>query len=113
MSLRVEAGFEHLKDAIAEVFAKEVEFPRGMLVTVLGAKVTANTAHAKIVLSVFPKTCEQETLRALNEYRREIKEGLSRRLRLRRIPNLHYTFDATEADAAEIEETIKNMNRTA
>ncbi len=109
MSLRVEAGFHHLKDAMARVLAKEVEFPPGVIVTVLDAKVTANTAHAKIVLSVFPQTAEKQVIQTLNDYRHEIKDGLTEHLRLRRVPQLHYTFDTTEAHAANIEQVIHEL----
>lgn len=106
MSLRVEAGFEHLRAAFAQVLAKEVEFPRGTFVTVLNAKVTANTAHAKFVLSVLPQTMEKEVLATLREYDQEIKRGLTENLRLRRVPRLHYGFDKMTAHADEIDNMI-------
>ncbi len=109
MSLRMEAGFEHLREALAETLREEVDFPRGMLVTVLGAKMTQNTAHARIVLSVVPNTAQETVLETLREFQHEVKDGLAKRLRLRRIPNLHYVFDETEADAAVIEEHLKNL----
>lgn len=109
MSLRVEAGFEHLKEALAEVLAKEVEFPLGTFVTVLGAKITANTSHAKITLSVLPETMQEEVIRCLKEFDHEVKDGLSKRLRLRRIPRMHYVFDDTEAEAAEIERSLHEL----
>ncbi|MFA6429884.1 MAG: ribosome-binding factor A [Patescibacteria group bacterium] len=110
-SLRVEAGFHHLKDALAETFSKEVEFPFGVFVTVLEAKVTANTAHAKVVLSVMPDERHEEVLEALRQFDHEIKDGLAKRLRLRRIPRLHYVFDTTEARAAVIEQTINELKQ--
>ncbi len=109
MSLRVEAGFEHFKDAMGRVLAEQIEFPPGILVTVLGAKITANTAHAKIILSVFPQTAEKEVRQILHDYDHEIKEGLVEHLRLRRVPQLHYTFDETEAQASGIEQTIQEL----
>jgi len=109
MSLRVEAGFHHLKDAIAEVFAKDVEFPLGVFVTVLDAKVTANTVHARVTLSVLPENRSDDVLDTLRDYDREIKNGIAKKLRLRRIPNLHYAFDTTEAKAARIEEEINRL----
>jgi len=105
----MEAGFSHLRDAIAEVFARVVEFPVGVLVTVLDAKVTANTVHAKVTLSVFPETEERAVLDVLEQYRHDIKDMLSDRLRLRRIPRLHYTFDRTEAKAEHIERTLHEL----
>jgi len=109
MSLRVEAGFHHLKDAVAETFAKEVEFPLGVFVTVLDAKVTANTAHARVTLSVMPEGRSEDVLDALKSYEHEIKDGIAKRLRLRRIPHLHYAFDTTEAEAAVIEQEINRL----
>lgn len=109
MSLRVEAGFHHLKDALAEVLAKEVEFPPGVFVTVLDTKVTANTVHAKVVLSVMPENRQKDVLDTLANYQHEINQGLTKRLRLRRIPHLHYVFDTTEAEAAVIENEINRL----
>ncbi len=112
MSLRVETGFEHLREALAEVIAREVEFPPGMMITLLGTKVTANTSHAKIILSVFPTEAAKEAIALLKAADREIKDGLAERLRLRRIPRLHYTVDATEAEAEKIEQTLHQLKQT-
>jgi len=111
MSLRVEAGFEHLKDAFAKVLAEDVEFPKGVLVTVLGAKITANTGHAKFTLSVFPETMKAEVLRTLEDFDHEIKDGLAHNLRLRRMPRIHYAFDETEAEAAVIENELLELRK--
>lgn len=111
MSLRVEAGFEHLREAMAEILPRVVEFPPGVFVTVLGAKVTANTAHAKITLSVFPETKQQEALDALAAASHEIKEELAERLRLRRMPAIHYVFDENEAYAADIDKALYELKK--
>ncbi len=112
MSLRLEAGFERLRDALAETFAQDVDFLPGVLVTVLDAKITANTAHARIVLSVFPETKVEEVKQLLDEQQRVIKQGLSERLRLRRMPRLHYVFDDTEAEAAIIEKHVRDFEQS-
>jgi ribosome-binding factor A len=109
MSLRVEAGFEHLRDAFAQVMAREVEFPVGILVTVLAAKVTANTSHAKITLSVFPADKEKEVRDTLKSYDHELKTSLMDQLRLRRIPRLHYVFDTKTAYVSEIDAVIHEL----
>ncbi|HVM90966.1 MAG TPA: ribosome-binding factor A [Verrucomicrobiae bacterium] len=108
---RMEAGFEHLRAAMAETLEAVVEFPKGVLVTVMGAKMTANTAHARITLSVFPETAKDEVLKILERSRSDIKEELAERLRLRRIPRLHYVFDDTEAEAAQIEGALYQMKQ--
>ncbi len=111
MSLRVEAGFEHLRDAFARTLAEDVEFPPGVLVTALSAKVTANTGHAKFVLSVFPENRKDDVKEILERYQAEIKDGLASRLRLRRIPRLHYEFDDSEAEAAVVDTALLELRK--
>lgn len=111
MSLRVEAGFEHLKDAFAQVLAEDVEFPKGVLVTVLSAKITASTGHAKFVMSVYPETMKDEVIRTLEEFDHEIKDGLAKNLRLRRMPRIHYAFDDTEAHASIIDNALLELRK--
>jgi ribosome-binding factor A len=106
---RMEAGFEHLREAMAETIREVVEFPKGVLVTVLGAKMTANTAHARITLSVFPETAKEEVLKILDRAEGDIKDALADHLRLRRIPRIHYVFDDTEAEAAVIENALLDL----
>ncbi len=105
----MEAGFQHLRDAMAQVLEEVVEFPRGVLVTVLGAKLTANTAHARVEISVFPEDKKKDVLLILDRYNHDIKNGLAERLRLRRIPRIHFVFDETEAEAAKIEHALHEM----
>ena len=106
---RMETGFEHLREGIAESIAAIVEFPKGVLVTVLAAKMTANTAHARITLSVFPEDRKDEVVAILKGYEGDIKDELAQRIRLRRIPRLHFVFDDTEAEAAVIESALHQM----
>jgi ribosome-binding factor A len=104
-------GMQHFREALAQVLAERVEFPIGILVTVLDAKVTKATTHAKCVISVLPATRKKEVLETLEEYRRDIKEGLSERLRLRRIPRLHWCFDETEEIASGVDLAILELKK--
>jgi ribosome-binding factor A len=109
MSISMEAGFERLKDGLAEIFARDVEFPPGMLVTVLGAKMTQDRRFAKITLSVFPTGAQQQALDVIDQYKHEINNGVAKRLRIRVIPKLHYVFDDTEAEAAVIDAELNRL----
>lgn len=108
MAHNKDAGFEHLQQAFAELLT-EVEFPAGVFVTVLSAKIAANSAHATVTLSVFPDGKEQEVLDTLKAAMHDLKDGLANRLRLRRIPNFHFNFDYTESNASKIENAINDL----
>lgn len=104
-------GMQHFRDALAAVLAERVEFPRGAFVTVMDAKITRDTLHAKCVLSVLPISMEPEVVRALIDTQHEIKQGLSEKLRLRRIPRLHWAFSESEAYVGDIDDTINELKR--
>jgi ribosome-binding factor A len=105
----MESGFEHLKNGLAEIFARDVEFPPGMLVTVLEAKMTQDRRFARVTLSVFPNGIEDQVLEIINQHRHEINDGLAKHLRIRTIPKIHYAFDDTEAVAAEVETVLNQL----
>ncbi len=102
-------GMQHFRDALAAVVAEEVEFPKGTLVTIVDAKVTSDTRHAKGVISVYPISSQKIVLEKLKEADRYIKEGLGERLRMRRIPNLFWACDETEEKAAEVEMLLNQI----
>lgn len=107
--LEEKGGLHHLRDALAQTLAETVEFPKGVLITVVGAKVTRDTRHAKGLVSVFPVSMEKEALKTLNKSSRKIKEGLANKLRLRRIPEIHWACDETEENASAIEMAISQL----
>jgi ribosome-binding factor A len=102
-------GMQHFRDALAQVVREVVEFPAGAFVTVIDAKVTSDTKHAKGVLSVLPVGMESEVIKTLKEYEKEIKAGLAERLRLRRMPRLHWGFDHTEDYVGSIDDIINQL----
>ena len=102
---------QHLRDALAKVLEERVEFPRGVLVTVMEAKVTRDMLHAKAVISVLPESRVKDVQAALLEYGHDIKDGLAHELRLRRIPDIFWDFDTTEARAAEVEARLNELKR--
>ena len=109
MPRNLEASFEHLREAFAEALTAVVEFPLGVFVTVLEAKIAANSAHATFTLSVFPDGKDDVVLETLQASMHDIKDELANSLRLRRIPNLHFQFDHTESEAAVIEHALNDM----
>ena len=107
----MDVGFEHLKNGLAEIFARDVEFLPGILVTILDAKMTQDRRFAKITLSVFPTGAQAQVLDIIKRHTHEINDGLAKRLRIRVIPKLHYVFDDTEAQAEEIETLLNRLER--
>ncbi|HVF89601.1 MAG TPA: 30S ribosome-binding factor RbfA [Blastocatellia bacterium] len=104
---RPERLAEQIKEEVSLIVAGEVEDPRIGFVTVTDAKITPDLRHAKIYVSVMGTEEEvKESLKALNRASRFIRHQLGAVLRIRRVPELHFVFDATLRTAARIEELL-------
>jgi len=98
MSQRTERVDELLRQEIGALLAKEVADPRIGFATITDVETSPDLRHAKVWVSVIGEPAERtETVRALQQAMGYIRHELGRRLRIRRIPDLHVHLD----DSAE------------
>lgn len=109
MSQNHDQSVSHFQEALAESMGARAEFPPGVLVTLVRAEITGDARYAKGTLSVLPEDREDEVLETLKSQDKYIKESLNKKLRLRRIPELHWAIDQTEGKAAEVEKILHDL----
>ena len=98
MSQRIDRVDELLRQEIGALLAKEIADPRIGFATITDVETSPDLGHAKVWVSVIGgKADRDETLRALQSSMGYIRHELGRRLRIRRIPELHVRLD----DSAE------------
>ena len=98
MSQRTERVDELLRQEIGALLAKEIADPRIGFATITDVETSPDLRHAKVWVSVIGgKADRDETLRALQQAMGFVRHELGRRLRIRRIPELHVRLD----DSAE------------
>ena len=98
MSQRTERVDELLRQEIGALLAKEIADPRIGFATITDVETSPDLRHAKVWVSVIGgKADRDETLRALQQSMGFVRHELGRRLRIRRIPELHVRLD----DSAE------------
>jgi ribosome-binding factor A len=98
MSQRTDRVDELLREEIGTLLAKEVADPRIGFATITDVETSPDLRHAKVWVSVIGQQGDRdETLRALGQAMPFIRHELGRRLRIRRIPELHVRLD----DSAE------------
>lgn len=97
----------HLRDVVAEIIAREVDF-RGLLVTVVRADVSPTLEHATIFVSCLPENQGHNALEELEYAIGDIQRILNNRLRMRPVPKLVFKIDTTEARAAHVEKLIES-----
>jgi ribosome-binding factor A len=98
MSQRTDRVDELLRQEIGALLAKEVADPRIGFATITDVETSPDLRHAKVWVSVIGgKADRDETVRALQQAMPFVRHELGRRLRIRRIPELHVKLD----DSAE------------
>jgi ribosome-binding factor A len=98
MSQRTDRVDELLRQEIGALLTKEVADPRIGFATITDVETSPDLRHAKVWVSVIgTQAARDETLRALGDAMPFIRHELGKRLRIRRIPDLHIKLD----DSAE------------
>ncbi len=104
-SHRAQRISEALRQELAELIEYELNDPRLKDVTVTDVQVTADLKHAHV--SVVPEPAVEALERASGYLRR----ALSARLRLYRVPELHFEVENPEKPAARIDELLDRVRR--
>lgn len=111
MPLHKDQGNEHFREALAQVIAETVEFPPGVFMTVLEAKISPSQHDAVATLSVFPADRREDALKALDTYRHDMKDGLAHALKLRQVPKLQWKFDEVGQYVDSIDRVINELKK--
>jgi ribosome-binding factor A len=98
MSQRTERVDELLRQEIGALLQKEVADPRIGFATITDVETSPDLRHAKVWVSVIGEPADRETtVRVLQQAMGFVRHELGKRLRIRRIPELHVRLD----DSAE------------
>src|SRR5512138_1205936 len=104
-SHRAQRISEALREELAELIEYELKDPRLAGVTVTGVQVTPDLKHAHV--SVTP----EPAVEALRHAAGFLRRALSSRLRLYRVPELHFELDDPERPASRVEELLDRVRR--
>ena len=109
-SHRPERVAELIRQAVAEFLTSDVRDPRIGFVTVTGVEVSADLSHATISVSVMASEEEKaRSLEGLSSAARYLRTSLSRQLRLRTSPELHFRLDRGLEHAQRIDRVLKDL----
>ncbi len=112
MSQRTERVDELLRQEIGALLAKEIGDPRIGFATITDVETAPDLRHAKVWVSVIgQKSDRDETLRALRAAMPFIRHELGKRLRIRRIPDLHVHLDDSAVRGTRILHLINELEK--
>jgi ribosome-binding factor A len=95
MSHRLEKVNSLLTEEVAKILLEELEFPRGVLVSVTRAEVTPDLREAKIFVSVLPFDKHPRVLEVLEKNIYWIQQILNKKLTLKPMPKISFKIDSS------------------
>ena len=92
-----------IQEELSKILVREIEFPSGVLATIVSVDVDKKLERAKIGLSVIPSANAAAALEAVNRRAGELQFLLARTLNIKPMPRLLFFIDHGHEHAAEIE----------
>ena len=94
MTQRTDRIDELLREEMTTILARDVDDPRIGFATITDVETTPDLRHAKVLVSVIGQAAERKaTLAAMGHAMPFVRHELGKRLRLKRIPELHLELD--------------------
>ncbi len=109
MPRRIEQLNELLQREIGAIIARDVEFPKGTMVTILSVRTSGDLKNATLAVSIFPDNKRGDILRILRKQSRSIAMLLQDRIPVHHIPSLTWSVDVTEQKAREVETLLDSL----
>lgn len=99
-----------VKEVSQMIVKGEIKDPRVSLAFITGAKVTDNLSMANIYFSVMEGNDDrEEVLKGLDSAKGFIRSKLAHKLKMRRIPDLHFMFDTALETGYKVDELLREI----
>ena len=97
-----------IREVIAGILARELQFAEGTLVTVTRIEASQDLYYARVFISVLGSgaNAEAEALAELKRSTGLVQRGLNRRLRMRPVPKIRFAIDQSEKRRERIEKLL-------
>lgn len=106
MTRRTEQVAERLHRLVGDAFERELEFPEGVLPTIMRVDVEPDLKRANVHITVLPFDRSQEVLTYIIRNRKRIQQIVNKELTMKFSPELYFVTENTTETASEIERLI-------
>ncbi len=111
MSIKQERMAERIRQVLSELLMREVSDPRLQSVTVTEVKVDPEIMLARIYVNALgDEAREDSVMEGLDRAGGFLRRELSRRVRMRQVPELKFVWDATLESADRVERLLNNLD---
>lgn len=110
MSRRTEQVAEEIQRNLGDLLLREVRDPRIGFATVTAVEVSSDLEHAWVHVSVMGSDEEERsTMSALDKASGFLRTSLGKRIRIRRVPELHFEADRSTKEAIRISKLLDEV----
>jgi len=109
MSQRIPRVNKLIKKELSQIFLKEIEFPKDILVTVTRVETSDNLNQAKAYISVMPEEQSKRVLQILERKIYYLQQKINKRLRMRPVPQIRFSEEKQTAEAGRLEELLEKI----
>jgi ribosome-binding factor A len=110
MHSRPERVGEEIREELGSIIAREVKDPGLGFLTVTHVRMSADLQVARVYYTTMGDEKERrETAKALARCAPFLRRQIAARVRLRRVPELHFTYDESVARGQRIEQLLQDI----
>lgn len=100
-----------IREEISRMLLREIKDPRIGFVTITKVTVSKDLRFVKVYFSVLgDQSAREESLKGLNSAKGFMRRELGRRLRLRYVPDIAFSFDASLDHMGRLSELIRQIH---
>lgn len=109
MSIKIDRLNNSFVEHISRIIRTEIKDERISFVTVTAAKITNDLSFAKVYVTVLNDKERDNVIKLLNKASNFIERELSKRIEIRKMPNITFVYDESLEYAANIENIIERI----
>ena len=102
---------ETIRDALVEVFRRDLKDDRLMMISVTGVEISPDLHLARVFVSGLKDEETKQIVKDLNAQRGRVRHFLGQRIRLRVTPDLDFRYDETPSRASRIEDLLAEIKK--
>ena len=109
MSIKLDRLNNSFVEHISRIIRTEIKDERISFVTITACKITNDLSFAKVYVTVLNDKERDNVIKLLNKASNFIERELSRRVEIRKMPNITFVYDESLEYAANIENIIESI----
>lgn len=110
MSIKIDRLNNSFVEQISNILKTEIKDERIHFVTVTAVRITNDLSFAKVYVTILDDKERESMLKQLNKASNFIERELSKRVEIRKMPNITFVYDDSIDNALNIENIIERVH---